>query len=177
MGFDIKLNGSNELDKQQMLSLLKEIDPKLRIKEFESQSQTHQKIVYRYKLAAGLTILLAILALVLAGAGIFGIINYSTQMRRYQLGIHLALGAKTERVLNMVLKENFKPVLLGVSLSLLMAVVIYLIVRTQSVSSIEIDFTVLLVAIPIMLLVSYLACYFPVKKVITNDPVKALRNE
>jgi len=177
LGFDIKLNENGDLNKQQMLSLLKEIDPNLKIKEFESQSITHQKIIYRYKLAAGLTILLAILALVLAGAGIFGIINYSTQMRRYQLGIHLALGAKTERVLNMVLKENFRPVLLGIGLSLLMAVVIYLIVRTQSVSSIEFDFTVLLIAIPIMLLVSYFACYFPVKKVITDDPVKALRNE
>jgi len=177
ISFDIKVIDNNELNKKQLLSLLKEIDPKLRIKEFESQSQTHQNLIYRYKLTAGLTIFIAVLALALAGAGIFGIINYSTQMRRYQLGIHLALGAKTYRVLNMVLKENLKPISLGVGLSLLIAAIIYLIVRTQSIDPIGFDFTALLIAVPVMLFVSYIACYLPVNKIIKADPVKALRNE
>ena len=137
----------------------------------------HAQLIYKHKLAAGLTLILALLALLLAAAGIYGVLNYSTQMRRYELGIHLALGAKTHRLQNMVLKENIKPVLYGIGLSVMLSAALYLIIRQQFASTIEINVLAIISTIPIMLLISFFACYLPVNRVIKEDPIKALRNE
>lgn len=176
-GFDIKLAEGGVLSKQTLLQLLHGIDPKLRIGYLNSHSQRHQDLLYRHKLAAALTLGLAMLALVLAAAGIYGVLNYSTQMRRYELGIHLALGAKTHQVRNMVLKESFRPVLYGLLASAVVVLLAYLLVRQQFTALIPLNTPAVIVTLGIMLMVAALACYLPVKKVIMADPVKALRNE
>lgn len=177
LGFDIKLAEGAELSKQTLLQLLHEIDPKLRILSLLSHSERHQNLIYRHKLAAGLTIVLGILALILAAAGIYGVLNYSTQMRRYELGIHLALGAKTGLLMKMVLKESFRPVLQGLVSSAVVVMAIYFVAWQWFAMTIPLDIVTILIALCIMLAVACLACYLPVKKVIMDDPVKALRNE
>lgn len=176
-GFNLKLAPGGTLSKQQLLSELHQIDPKLRVRTLVNMPQRHKDLVYRHKLAAGLTIVLSILALVLAAAGIYGVLNYSTQMRRYELGIHLALGAKTHFLLNMVLKESLKPVIEGLIVSALLVGGIYFVASEQLVAAMPLDILTISATLIIMLGVAYLACYLPVKKVIMADPVKALRNE
>lgn len=177
LGFDIKLKKAAVLDKSTLLALLKTIDPKLRIQELSTHSQMHAALIYKHKLTAGITIVLALLALLLAAAGIYGVLNYSTQMRRYELGIHLAMGAKTHRVQKMVMKENIKPILYGMVISIGLAVLLYAIARQQLTTEIEFNVFAIFSTIPVMLFVSFVACYLPVNKVINEDPIKALRNE
>ncbi|MFQ3219582.1 MAG: putative ABC transport system permease protein [Paraglaciecola sp.] len=177
LGFDIKLEDGASLSKETLLPLIHALNPKLKIREVTSHSEMHASLIYKHKLAAGLTLVLALLALVLAAAGIYGVLNYSTQMRRYELGIHLALGAKTHRLLNMVLKENIKPVLYGIGLSAIFSVILYLVIRQQFASSVEINILAIISTMPIMLMISFFACYLPVNRVIKQDPIKALRNE
>ena len=157
--------------------MLQAIDPKLRIQELNTHSEMHAELIYKHKLTAGITLVLALLALLLAAAGIYGVLNYSTQMRRYELGIHLAMGAKTHRVKKMVIKENIKPILYGIAVSAGLTTLIYLIARQQLATEIEFNLFAILGTIPVMLLVSFIACYLPVNKVINEDPIKALRNE
>ena len=177
LGFDIKLKTGAHLNKNNLLPLLQAIDPKLRIQELNTHSEMHAELIYKHKLTAGITLVLALLALLLAVAGIYGVLNYSTQMRRYELGIHLAMGAKTHRVQKMVIKENIKPILYGIAVSAGLTTLIYLIARQQLATEIEFNLFAILGTIPVMLLVSFIACYLPVNKVINEDPIKALRNE
>jgi putative ABC transport system permease protein len=177
LGFDIKLEKGAGLNKETLLPLLHAINPKLRIQELTSHSEMHAILIYKHKLTAGITIVLSLLALLLAAAGIYGVLNYSTQMRRYELGIHLAMGAKTHRVLTMVIKENIQPVFYGIAVSVVLTGLIYMLARQQLTTAIEFNFFAILSTVPVMLLVSLIACYLPVNKVINEDPVKALRNE
>jgi predicted permease len=177
LGLEIRLKQNGILDKQTIRTLLENINPKLRLRTLVSHAQMHDALIYRHKLAAGLTITLSALALLLAAAGIYGVLTYSIQMRRYELGIHLALGAKTHRILNMVLKESLKPVLQGLAGSLVLVGLLFLLARQQLSSMIQLDLVTMVCAMFVLLLVSYLACYLPARKVIMEDPVKALRNE
>jgi ABC-type antimicrobial peptide transport system permease subunit len=120
---------------------------------------------------------LGLLSLLLAAAGIYGVLNYSTQMRRYELGIHLSLGAKTHRVRNMVMKESLFPVMIGMLCSAILSIIIFLVVRQQVDFVININIIGMLSVAPIMLAVAYVACYIPIQAAITQDPIKALRNE
>jgi len=176
-GFDIKLIQGAKLTRETVLPLLLKLNGKLRIRTVISHEQQHADLIYKHKLTAGLTIVLGLLSLLLAAAGIYGVLNYSTQMRRYELGIHLALGAKTHRIRNMVMKESLYPVVLGMLISASLSVVIFIIVRQQVSFAININYAAMLSVVPIMLAVAYVACYIPIRAAITEDPIKALRNE
>lgn len=177
LSFDIKLKANGELTKQQVISLLKQIHPNIRIAKLESLVAVHHELIYRNKLAAGLAIALTLLALLLAAAGIYGVLNYSTQMRRYELGIHLALGAKTHTVMARVLKESFIPIALGLLAGIVLATLAYLVSRQYITQEIEFNQLVFLVTFPVILLTAFISCYLPVRKIIIADPVKALRSE
>jgi putative ABC transport system permease protein len=177
IGFEIKLKAGARLERSAILPLLHSVDSSLKIQLLTDYTTQHAKLIYKHRLTAGLTISLAILALLLAGAGIYGILNYSTQMRRSELGIHLALGAKTHRVQNMVLKENLKPIILGFLSSFVIAMGIYLVIRQNFEFTLTPDFGMVAITIPIIVAMSFIACYLPVKAIINNDPIKALRNE
>ena len=176
-GFDIRLNEGAELSKQQLITALREVDPKLRVTIYKTHQQRYDDLVYRNKLAAGLALGLSLLALILAAAGIYGVLNYSTQMRRYEFGIHLALGAKTHRLIRMIINESLRPVVVGMGLSVILVLAGQWLLRRNMVLSAGVDWPTFAVAMPVILLVSLLACYLPARRLILDDPVKALRNE
>ena len=117
------------------------------------------------------------LALSLAAGGVYGVLSYSVLMRRYELGIHLSLGAHTDTVIKMVILQNIKPVFIGVLSGCLLASFIYLINDKFWQTDINLDLSSLLFSLPIIICISVLACYLPIRKVIKDDPLKALRSE
>jgi len=176
-GFQLKLAAGASLNKQQVLNVLQQIDPQLRINEFVGVNDAHQDLIFRHKVSAGITFGLTLLALLLAGAGIYGVLSYATQMRRYELGIHMALGARTNKVKTMVMKESLTPVAIGLISGLVLALLLYGLARQQIELMIQPNVLALVLAFPLMIITATLACYLPVRKVIVEDPVKALRNE
>lgn len=176
-GFDIKVEEGAQLTRETVLPLLLKLNPNLRIRTVVSHTQQHAELIYKHKLTAGLTIVLGLLSLLLAAAGIYGVLNYSTQMRRYELGIHLSLGAKTHRVRNMAMKESLLPVLVGLFFSMILSFVIFLVIRQQVSFAISLNVLGMLSVVPIMLAVAYIACYVPIQAAISQDPIKSLRNE
>lgn len=176
-GFDIKLAQGAALTREELLPLLTKLNPKLRIRKIISHEQQHADLIYRHKLTAGLTIVMSLLSLLLAAAGIYGVLNYSTQMRRYELGIHLSLGAKTQYVRNMVMKESILPVIFGMLTSVMIAMTLFLIAKQHVDFNLNVNYLSIFSVIPIMLAVSYVACFVPIQSIINQDPIKALRSE
>lgn len=128
-------------------------------------------------LQAMLTVALLALTLSLAGAGIYGVLNYSVQIRRYELGIHLSLGAHTHKLIAQVLKQSLTPVMIGLGVSALTVAIGYGILTKISTTAISVSWFAVIVTIPIMLLIALIASYLPVQRVISQDPIKALRDE
>jgi len=175
--FAITFKSNSQVDRAQLLEALKEVNPQLSIAYFETLDNMLTARLRASKLIAILTMSLIALALSLAAAGIYGVLSYSVQMRRYELGIHLSLGAHTGQVIKMVLKQSMQPVVFGVILGGVLAGIGYLIGTRLLAMQITGEFTVLLLAIPVMVAISILACYLPVRSVVSSDPLKALRNE
>lgn len=154
-----------------------QVDSSLRVLEYAKLTETKTALVYQYKLAAWLSAGLSILAILLACAGIYGVISYSMQMRRYELGIRMAVGAKKIRVLTMLIKGILTPLLTGILMSLVVSILLYLSFSQSLIHLGQPDYLKILLSIVLMLVFSLLACVLPVQKVINNDPIKALRNE
>lgn len=119
----------------------------------------------------------AVSALLLASVGIFGVVGYSVEQRRQELGVRRALGAQQGQLLTLVLGQGMLPVLVGLIAGTVVAlatagVVQTLLFDTKTFDPITFSSVALLVAA-----VSFLACYVPAHRAMRVDPLVALRDE
>ncbi|HEY4230514.1 MAG TPA: FtsX-like permease family protein, partial [Thermoanaerobaculia bacterium] len=116
-------------------------------------------------------------ALLLATAGVFGVMAYSVSRRTREIGVRVALGAATRDVLRLIVGEGLRTVLVGAALGLAGALVL-----TRTVSSLLFGVTatdpIAFGSVTLLLLAAaLLACYLPARRAAKVDPLVALRSE
>ncbi len=120
---------------------------------------------------------LAVLALALAVIGVYSVISFSISERTQEIGIRMALGARTVDVLRMVLSQGMKPVAVGIAIGLGAGVALMRLLTGMLFQVSPTDMrTFAMVAIG-MSLVALIACYLPARRATKVDPLVALRYE
>ena len=124
-----------------------------------------------------LAALFAVCALLLASLGIFGVVAYSVEQRRHELGIRLALGARGTSLFGLILRQGMTPVVLGLFAGISVAGAGGRLVQNLlfGVSAFD-PLTVTSVAL-LVVFVATLACYIPARRAMRVDPMVALRYE
>ncbi len=173
----LKQTPHTSLTKNQLSAVVDRVAPGVYVKDFTSLEDIYQSLLFKHRLVAWFVFGLSLLALMLAGAGIYGVLNYSTQMRRYELGVRLSLGAKTHTIIAMVLRDNLKPISIGIVSSVLLFLLIYGIGRHTLDSIVEPEMLSITLSTVVMVIVALLASYIPIRNIVLNDPIQALRYE
>jgi predicted permease len=156
---------------------IRSVDKDVPIAHVLTMEQVIGDKLWRGRLAMTLLMLFAVVAITLAGLGIYGAISYSVAQRTNEIGIRMALGARRFDVLRMILRQGLAVVGSGISIGLFGAWML-----TRSLSGLLYGVTttdpLTFAAVPILVLwLSAVACSLPALRAIKVDAVTALRYE
>ncbi|TKB55337.1 ABC transporter permease [Ferrimonas aestuarii] len=160
-----------------LVEMLGRVHPELEVTHADSITNMFDRYRARHIAAAGVSSLLAVISVLMVVAGVSGIVGYLLRSRRYNLGVKLAMGAKVQRLF----KESFSELLLPVLFSLWVAFSFSFMMigygRTLPTLDVSVDWGLLVAVIVGFILLVTVVAYFPIRQVLYDDPIKALRNE
>ncbi len=154
-----------------------QIDSETAIDQVTTLDERRSEALASPRLTATLLDLFAVLALVITVVGLTGVMALSVAQRSHELGIRMALGATQSNVMWMVLQQGLKLVLIGLAIGIVGALALTRVMTTLLFAIEPTDPLTFLAVSFVLLAVAALACFIPVRRVTSIDPLLALRNE
>jgi putative ABC transport system permease protein len=157
------------------------IDPALPLQQARSVEEILDASLARRRFTLNLLGVSALLALLLAAIGIYGVVAYSVTRRAQEIGIRLALGAQASDVLKLIIGRGITPVLLGLASGLAGAFALSRLMTHLTAGLLfevhptdPATFTVIAL---LLVIVALLACYLPARRGTKVDPLTVLKHE
>jgi putative ABC transport system permease protein len=155
-----------------------QLDSELPVSDVFTMQQIIERSLGNASLSASLVLAFAVLSLMLASVGLYGVLSYLTTQRTGEIGIRIALGAQREQVLRLMLADGLRPAFIGLALGLAASVgVVRLIDTTMLYETQPLDPAVFAAVATTLLVVAALACLAPAWRASRLDPMQALRTE
>jgi predicted permease len=158
-------------------SAIREVDKDQPVYQVQTMDELIRDSVSTRRFALTILILFAVLALVLAVSGIYGVISYSVTQRTQEIGIRMALGAKGADVLRLVLGQFMRLTVVGVALGLVGAYALTRLMTSLLFGVTATDVTTFVLVSISLSLVALVACLIPARRATRVDPLVALRYE
>jgi ABC-type antimicrobial peptide transport system permease subunit len=171
----VRTSGNPSQMVERLRRLVYEVDERVGIEERKTMAEHMAFTLFPLRIATALAAMCGLVALLLAVAGLYGVVSYSVAQRTREIGIRTALGANRRAIIRMVLREGFTVILIGSALGLLLAIAARRVIGRISLGVVSFD-PVSLVVIPVFLgAVVLLACYVPARRAARIAPMDALR--
>jgi predicted permease len=156
---------------------IREIDKDQPVYQVQTIEELIRDTIATRRFALMILISFAVLALVLAMSGIYGVISYSVSQRTQEIGIRMALGARSGDVLRLVLVQFMRLTVIGVVLGLVGAYALTRLMTSLLFGVTATDVTTFVLVSASLSLVALVACLIPARRATRVDPLVALRYE
>ncbi len=156
--------------------ILQELNPELPPK-FRTFSQIYSASLGSRRFNLILVGFFGTVTLLLATAGVFGVMAYSVNRRTREIGVRVALGARSNDVLGMVLAQGLRTISIGIAVGIAGALIL-----TRAIASLLFGVTArdpltFLAVVLLLVAATLLACYIPARRATRIEPMSALRYE
>jgi putative ABC transport system permease protein len=177
MNLAVRTSGDPKSTVGAIQAAIREVDKDQPVYQIQTIDELIGDTVGTRRFALTILILFAVLALVLAVSGIYGVISYSVTQRTQEIGIRMALGARAPDVLRLVLVQFMRLTVVGVLIGLVAAYALTRLMTSLLFGVSATDITTF-VLVPISLsIVALVACLIPARRATRVDPLVALRYE
>jgi len=153
------------------------LDPALPVSNIKTISQMIYERVSPKRLMTYILAVFALCALLLASVGIYGVMSYAVSQRTQEIGIRMALGARTADVLKLVVSNGMKLTLIGVVIGLAGAFALTRFLENLLFHVTPTDRVTFIAVATSLIVVALLASYVPARRATKVDPLVALRDE
>ena len=153
------------------------IDKDQPVFDVKTMQEVRSTSVALYSFSSVMLAIFAGVALVLAAVGIYGVMAFAVTQRTQEIGIRMALGARTADVLKLVVKHGMKLALLGIVIGLAGSWALTRFIEKLLVGVEATDLLTFSLVSLCLLVAAFVACYLPARRATKVDPLVALRYE
>jgi len=157
--------------------LIAQMDPGLPVANVLTMEQSLGKATMDANVTSMLVLAFAVISLILAAVGLYGVLSYLVTQRTGEIGIRMALGAQRQDVLRQMLLDGIRPALLGVIVGLGASAACVQWIRSMLYGTKPLDPAVFASVTGLLLAVAAFACFLPAWHAARLNPMEALRNE
>lgn len=173
----VRARGDAALATTRVLTTLREIDPSFMIFQAKTMQQHLGTMLLPARLGAVAFALFAALALVLAMIGVYGVVRYAVARRSREVAIRLAIGARPDSVVRLLMRDGVMLVAIGAGVGLLVAAAAARALQALLFGVTAFDPAAFVVAPLLLLAVGALAAFLPARRASRIDPARAFRAE
>ncbi|WP_293749307.1 ABC transporter permease [uncultured Paraglaciecola sp.] len=172
----LKLRDGQSVSREQVVTAINEVSSLYALFSLDTLASEKKRRLFTQYTTATTTSALAIITLFLASVGLYGILSYGTQMRRFELGTRMAIGAKRKDLVGLIVKDNVWVILLGVASSIVVMLGIYIGYKDVLSGYMSVELLPMLIATILSIaLLSLFACYWPLRQYINHPAIHSLR--
>jgi putative ABC transport system permease protein len=153
------------------------IDPEEALSEFQTMPQILAASTAQPRFTTVLLSLFAVIAILLAAVGLYGVLAYSVAGRVREIGIRVALGAQSNQILRLVMGEGVALAGIGAAIGLGASLALGRVLSSQLFEVRPFDVLTFVVAVAVLAMAALGACWLPARRAMSVDPIIALRHE
>jgi predicted permease len=157
--------------------IIGQLDPDLPVADVLTMRQNIGHATQQDQFNSILILAFAIIALVLAAVGLYGVLSYLVTQRTTELGIRMALGAQRAEVMRLTLTDGLAPVLIGLLVGLVGGAATVQLIRSMLYGMSPFDWTVFSTVVLVLTATAAFASILPAWRATRLDPAQALRTE
>jgi predicted permease len=158
-------------------SLIQRLDTNLPVNNLRTLEEQVSSSMLNDRLVTGLSVSLALLAALLAGLGLYGVLAYVVARRTREIGIRIALGGERADILRLVVGQGGRLTVAGGAIGIVAALVAMRWVASLLYGVTAHDPLTFIAVVVLLAIVSAMACYLPARRAMRVDPMIALRYE
>ncbi len=173
----VETQGDPRLLADPIRNIIERLDSRVPVYPMTTLSEEMQKRTRGHATDATLIGTLSLMGMALASIGLYGTVAFAVTRRTHELGVRMALGARSRDVLRAVLKQGLKLSLVGLALGLLGSLLFGRVLRAALLGTGVFDPITFVGSSLVLLGAALLACYIPARRAARIDPTVALRYE
>ena len=173
----IRTRGNHEDMAAILEKTIHEVDGRLPVFDVRTMRETTQMSGIFVVMQSTFAGMFAMIALILAATGIYGVVAYRTQLRTHEIGIRVALGASRADVLRLVLMQGVRLTIAGLVLGMVLAFGLTRFIAGMLYGISTTDPLTVIAVVALLGAMAVLACYLPAHRAMRVNPVSAIREQ